>query len=229
MLYYIGRELFRLLFLIFGRLTVIGRRNVPATGGVLLASNHTSYMDPPLAGVACPRPIWFMAKADLFTVPILKSLIPRTHAFPVKRGAVDRQALRRTYELLAAGKIVNIFFEGGRSKDGLLGRPESGIAMIALRAGVPIVPTALINADRLLPRKAKMVCFTRLTVIFGEPLTFPHLVGEKPTREALREVSETIARKVAELLRAHGAPERVPENYPHCYVEDAEKTAKAAV
>lgn len=220
MLYYIGKFISWLIAKIFGRLRVIGAENVPRTGGVVLAPNHTSYIDPPLAGVGCRRKVWFMAKAELFAIPVLGAIIPRVGAFPVRRSTADRQALRRAHELLTAGEVVNIFFEGGRSPDGRLLPPELGPAMIALRAEVPIVPVALINADRLLPRHSAFLHFTRVTVVFGEPLTFPHLAGKAGDRTALREVGETVARRVAELMRAHGAADRVPEGYPDTAQEE---------
>lgn len=212
MLYYIGRFLCWLFAKVFGRVTVIGRDNVPATGGVLLAPNHTSYIDPPLVGTSLRRPVWFMAKAELFAVPVLGPIIRRVHAFPVKRGAADRAAMRQAHELLVGGAALTVFFEGGRSRDGRLSEPSLGAAMIALRAHVPIVPVAVIDADKLMPREGG-VKFTHVTVIFGQPLTFPHLDGKHADREALREVSETVAREVAALMCQHGASDRVPQGY----------------
>lgn len=212
MLYVIGRSLCWLFAKVVGRLHIIGRENVPATGGVVLAANHTSYMDPPLVGTTTSRPVWYMAKSELFDVPVLGPIIRRVHAFPVKRGSADRQALRYAHELLTSGKALTIFFEGGRSTDGRLLPPELGPAMIALRAGVPIVPIAIINADHLLPHGGG-VRFAHVTVVVGEPLSFPHLAGKHADRAALHEVSTTVARRVAELLRAHGAADRVPDGY----------------
>lgn len=197
----------------FGRLKVIGAEHIPASGGVMLAPNHTSYMDPPVVGVASPRPVWFMAKSELFSVPVLGWLIPKIHAFPVKRAAVDRQALKIAHELLAEGKVLTVFIEGGTSPDGRLQPPSLGPAMVALRAGVPIVPTAIINADHLLPRHGKWLKFSRITVAFGPALTFPHLAGKHADRAALREVAETVMRCIADMMRTLGAADRVPAGY----------------
>jgi 1-acyl-sn-glycerol-3-phosphate acyltransferase len=226
-LYLLGRNLFWLLVKFFGRLKVVGRDNVPKTGGVLLAANHTSYADPPLVGIGAPRMIHFMAKSELFDVPVMGKLIARVGAFPVRRGAADRQALRIAHELLTGGEAVVIFFEGGRSPDGRLMPPELGPAMIALRAGVPIVPVAIINADTMLPPKGKGLHFTHVTVIYGEPLTFPHLAGKTSDRIALQEIALAIARAVADLLRAHGAADRVPEGYPT--LKTGEKTEESEI
>lgn len=213
MLYQLGKLFYMALFKLFGRLRVIGAEHIPASGGVLLAPNHTSYADPPLAGVASPRPVWFMAKSELFRIPVLGWLIARVHAFPVKRAAVDREALRRAHELLTAGEVVTVFIEGRTSPDGLLQPPTLGPAMIALRAGVPIVPAAIINADHMLPRDGKLLKLSRVTVVFGAPLTFPHLAGRHADRTALREVSETVMRHIAKLMWEHGAADRVPSGY----------------
>ncbi len=213
MLYVIGRTICHILFLLFGRMRTVGRDNVPRTGGVLLAANHTSYVDPPLVGAAAPRAVWFMGKSELFTLPVLGRLLPYLNSFPVKRESADRQALRRAHELLTAGEAVTIFIEGGRSPDGRLMPPVMGPAMIALRAGVPIVPVALINTDHLLPRHSMRLRFSHVKIVFGEPLSFPQFAGRAGDRAALQEVSATVMRHIVALLREHGAGDRVPEGY----------------
>lgn len=211
--YCLARMLVRGLFRLFGRLRTLGAEQVPCSGGVMLAANHTSYVDPPLVATGLRRGTWFMAKAELFHNPTFGQLIGALHAFPVKRGSVDRQALQRAIDLLKAGEQVTIFIEGGTSPDGRLQEPSLGPAMIALRANVPIVPVAIINADHLLPRKAKWLHFARVTLIYGAPLYFPHLAGQAGNREAVTEVAYTVMRAIAELLRTHGASDRVPPGY----------------
>lgn len=214
MIYFFGKLLCWVIAKTMGRFTIIGREHIPASGGFLVAANHTSYADPPLIGLAfLPHRIHFMAKSELFASPILGYIIRRLNAFPVKRASADRQALRHADKLLTGGSGVTVFFEGTRSFDGRLQPPELGPALIALRAGVPVVPAALIDADRLLPREGGLKR-ARVTCIIGEPLAFPHLAGRAGDRDALREVSLAIARAVAELLRAHGASGRVPPGYP---------------
>jgi 1-acyl-sn-glycerol-3-phosphate acyltransferase len=214
-LYDIVRDGLWLLAKLLGRAKVIGREHVPRTGSVLLAANHTSYADPPLVGGAArPRRAYFMAKSELFAIPLLGPLLPRIGAFPVHRGSADRQALRTAHEVLTSGDILAIFYEGGRSPDGRLMPPELGPAMIALRAGVPVVPVAVINADKFLPLHSALPKLSHVTVIFGAPLTFPHLAGKASDREAVKEVGRAIACAVADLMRAHGAADRVPDGYP---------------
>lgn len=214
MYFYIGRTICAFFIYLFGRLRVTGREQIPRAGGVLLASNHTSYMDPPLVGVATHiRPVWFMAKSELFDIPVLGPIIRGVHAFPVKRGTADRQALRYAHELLTTGKALTVFIEGGRSHDGRLMEPELGVAMMAVKAGVPIVPVALIDADKLLPPRAKFFKFSRVRVAFGEPVETAHLAGKHTDRQTLMTVSETVMRRIAALMHEHGASERVPDGY----------------
>ncbi|HEY3375873.1 MAG TPA: lysophospholipid acyltransferase family protein [Armatimonadota bacterium] len=213
MLYHIGKGLSWLAAKLIGRTQVIGRENIPRQGGVILSPNHSSYADPPLVGVASPRPVWFMAKSELFQIPVLGPMIRRVHAFPVKRGVADRQALRQAHQLLTAGHAVTIFFEGGRSRDGKLMPPELGVSMIALRAGVPIVPIAIIDADHFMPREGG-VKFARVKIIVGEPISVDHLAGKHADRAALAEISHILATRVADMMRAHGGADRVPADYP---------------
>jgi len=222
LLYRVGRACSRFIAWFFGRPRVYGRDLVPLEGGLIIAPNHTSYLDPPLSGSALlKRPVFFMAKSELFAAPILGKLIARVGAFPVRRGSADREALRTAYTLLQRGHALVIFLEGGTSKDGRLQSPEMGMAMVALKTGVPVVPTAIINADKVLPYKGRFFHFAPLTVVFGEPLTFPHLAGKNTDRDALREVSETVMRRIADLMRAHGAADRVPEGYLESATEGA--------
>src|SRR5690606_28111202 len=102
------------------RLRVEGREHVPRQGGAILAPNHISNVDPPAVGAAAPRPVYFMAKEELYQMPLLGRILPRLHAFPVRRGTVDRAALRRAEELLRAGELVVIFPEGRESETGQL-------------------------------------------------------------------------------------------------------------
>ncbi|HET7578571.1 MAG TPA: lysophospholipid acyltransferase family protein [Bacillales bacterium] len=180
-------------FKLIHRLKVIGAENVPKEGGVLLCGNHINNLDPPLVGAASPRPVHFMAKAELFEVPILKSLLPKIHAFPVKRGAGDRQALRAGLKVLDDGKIMGLFPEGTRSKDGKLGKAFSGAGFFALRSSAHIVPCAIMGSYR--PP-------ARVTVIFGEPIDFSELREQKTSATRATEI---IMENVRLLMKRHGS------------------------
>jgi 1-acyl-sn-glycerol-3-phosphate acyltransferase len=212
-LYLAGRGVVWLVMTIVGRMKVMGREHVPRTGAVILVPNHCSYADPPLVGLAAGRPLRYMAKEELFRIPLFGALIRAVGAFTVHRGTTDRTALRLTLALLAAGEAVIIFAEGKTSLDGKLQAPEMGMALMALKAQAPVIPVAVIDSNVLLPRTKKGMHFAHVRVIFGEPLDFSQYRSNTPSRAVLREVSEITMRRVAELLIANGAPERVPPGY----------------
>lgn len=198
-LYYLARTLFRLIFKVLGRWKVEGKENLPCSGGVILAPNHISYADPPLVSSATGRKAWFMAKSELFEIPILGPILPRVCTYPVKRGKPDREALRTTLELLAHGEVVTIFPEGARSPDGKLKEPELGIALVALHSGAPVVPMGLIDSDRLLPRHSPIPRFAHVIVRIGKPLYFGHFRDKRWDRATREQVATEIMSALAEL------------------------------
>ena len=203
MLYLIGKTLSRVVCRLFGRWKVTGRENVPMKDGVLLCGNHTSYIDPPALGAGCPRPVHFMAKEPLFRVPVLGFLIKGVGAFPVRTHAADRAALRVAIELLQRGECVGMFPEGTRNLTSeTLMPPEPGVGLIVLRAQVPVIPVALINTAKLLAPHSVFFRFTRIKVIYGQPVDLADLYGQSG-REAVEEVGRRIMAAIAELLEEH--------------------------
>jgi len=153
-----------------GGLYVVGEENVPATGPVLMVSNHTSYLDPVAIGDASPRRVVFMAKAELFENRAIAFLLRGVDSFPVRRGEPDRQAFKTTLAMLEEGRVVCIFPEGTRQEPETLGEAEPGAALFAIRTGCPVVPVHVSGSSRMLgkggkPRRAKV------KVAFGEPFT----------------------------------------------------------
>jgi 1-acyl-sn-glycerol-3-phosphate acyltransferase len=144
------------------RFRIVGAEKVPRTGGLIIAANHISNFDPPILAISLPRPVSYMAKKELFAMPVLKQLIPRLNAFPVDRQAGGTAAIRASLRMLKEGRCVGIFPEGGRNVTGT-NEEKAGAAFLAAASGVPVVPAALVGTRKLGP-------FRRVTVVFGDPI-----------------------------------------------------------
>jgi 1-acyl-sn-glycerol-3-phosphate acyltransferase len=151
-------------------LSVNEAHHLPAQGPAILAVNHVSALDPVLVGVAVDRPLWFMAKEELFRHRLLGPLIRRLHAFPVRRDRADIATVRRTLELLRRGEAVMMFPEGTRHDGVTLGAVRPGVAILAARANVPVVPAYHDGAGRILPRGARWPRRHPVRVFFGPPM-----------------------------------------------------------
>lgn len=195
MLYTIVRYTGLILFSLLG-LKREGLNNLPGSGPVIVVANHISNWDPLILGFALPRPLCYMAKAELFDIPVLKSLLPRVYAFPIKRGAVDRQAIRTALELVKEGKILGIFPEGRRALAGAPIEVKPGAALIALKAGCTILPAACIGTNRVMP------CgwFKPLKIRLGRPVSTEGLAGMSHAA-ALEELSHRIEKDIIALLQ----------------------------
>ena len=139
-------------FRFFFRGQTTGTSNVPRTGGVVVVSNHGSHLDPPILGHALGRPVAFMAKSELFKVPILAWIISACGAYPVKRGAGDREALRNASNRLTQGWATGVFLDGTRQANGRVNDPKAGAALLAARTGCPILPVAIVNSHKAFPK-----------------------------------------------------------------------------
>lgn len=181
------------LLLALFRVTIVGRDNLPATGGFVLAGNHVSYGDPVLIWCAVPRPAHFMARSSLWKHAFLGWCLDQFWAFPVERGTADRAALTKANTILAAGEPVGIFPNGTRNVNGEPIEPQDGAAFIASRAGVPLVPVGISGTDRIRPKGSRLIHFPRCTIAVGEPVLASDFdgLGRK----------ETVAAMTAEVMR----------------------------
>jgi 1-acyl-sn-glycerol-3-phosphate acyltransferase len=189
MLYRFCRLLLRIIYGLLYRLKTRGIENIPAAGPVILCSNHKSLQDPLTLGIWVPRMVHYMAKAELFKVPLLGPLIRGLGAFPVKRGGVSKEAIRTAISLLQEGKVMGIFPEGTRNQT--LGMGKRGAVTMAIRARAIVVPVALIGEYRI---------FRSMLAVYGAPIDMRPF-ADTGTAESAEEATELIMSKIREMLR----------------------------
>ena len=180
--------IFRFLF----RGQTIGISNLPKTGGVVVVSNHGSHLDPPILGHALGRPVAFMAKSELFRVPILASIISACGAYPVKRGAGDREALRTASNRLNEGWATGVFLDGTRQENGRVNDPKAGAALLAGRTGCPILPVAIVNSHRAFPKGSILPRFVSIHLRVGELIQPPKTRKREDLTSTTKEIQISI-------------------------------------
>lgn len=188
-LYDVGKGICAALLCTIWRLRVRGAENVPREGPLIVACNHISYFDPPALGVALPRPISYMAKAELFEIPVLGPIIARVNAFPVDRTRGDRAAIKKAVEIIESGAALGIFPEGTRNKTGDV-KPQIGVALLASLTQAPVLPAYVSGTDRANR-------FARIEVVFGKP--FVPGGGQKATREDLANWTDEVMARIRAL------------------------------
>jgi 1-acyl-sn-glycerol-3-phosphate acyltransferase len=187
------------------RPTIVGTENVPRTGGVLLASNHLSFIDSFVIPLASPRPVYFLAKSDYFTGQGVRGAIRREvftamGAIPVDRNSASaaQESLDSALEVLRTGDAFGIYPEGTRSRDGRLYRGRTGVAWLALTADVPVVPVGLIGTEEVQPVGASMPRLAKVTVRFGEAIS-PESYAGMPAGRARRELTDDVMSAIQNL------------------------------
>jgi 1-acyl-sn-glycerol-3-phosphate acyltransferase len=187
------RAICRIVASVFFDLKAYGLENVPRTGGALMVANHASYLDPALVGVRIYRPLSFMAKSELFDIPVFGWIIRHCNAFPVQQGKGDRAAIEQTIQTLKSGHILNLFPEGSRTADGQLQKIQKGVALIAKRAGVPIVPAVLIGSFEAWPKGRVIFQSHPVRVLYGPPIDVSRMKAEEITLLIERRFKELLA------------------------------------
>ena len=183
------------LFRLFLRMEVFGRENIPEEGPVVIASNHLSLLDPPILGAAATRKIHFMAKSELFKPALFGALIRKLGAFPVKRGEMDREAIKTGLTILKENKVLAVFPEGTRSKDGELGRAGGGAFMMGVKRKAKIVPACIYGTDI-----SRHPGWPKVRVIFGKPMEYDPDMGTG--RDSLDELGARWREEVLTLRKA---------------------------
>lgn len=188
----------RLLF----RLKVSGIENIPLSGGVIIASNHCSYLDIPLLSYGLNRHANFIGKKQLFTIPVLGTLLRLLGAIPIDRENVDRSALREIMKKLKSGNIVVIYPEGTRSPDGRLQPGKPGVGFIVRMSGMKVVPTAMLGTDKAMPSGRWFIRPHPVTIRFGAPLDFSENPPKSEKQDVDSRITQEIMGKIAALLEA---------------------------
>jgi len=175
---------------------VMHRERIIEEGGVILAMNHESYLDPPLAGIACRRELHYLARKTLQKWPILGPILPDLNVVPVDQDRADMSALKTIIRIIRAGGATVIFPEGSRTLDGALQPAQPGLGLVIAKTLAPVVPMRIFGAHRAFPRGGKPRPFTPITLVVGEPIFFTKddLVGEG--RELYQRLSERVMERI---------------------------------
>ena len=194
----------RLILRFNGGLDTKGTDNVPSEGGVIIASNHISYLDPPLLGSVLPRLATFMARKGLFDVPVLGRMITRA-AFPIDREKPRPSTIKNAVRRLKKGALIVMFPEGRRNETGQLLEARRGVGMIATMSNVPIVPALIIGTDKALPVNAKWLKRNKISVIFGKPIYHKSFTEstDSPSHIKHDKISDNVMSAIKELQKKY--------------------------
>ena len=197
------RTLIRAAMLLLTRTRVCGGENLPATGPGIVVCNHIAALDPPILVGALARPIALMSKVENRR-GLLRLFMPMVGAFTVRRGKPDRAAIAVAERVLRQGRLLCLFPEGTRSRDGALGQAHGGAALLALKTGAPIIPVALSGTQRVFTRRFPWLGFPAVTVTIGRPFSLQSIglvPGEHRGRhDDRRQLTDAIMRRIAALL-----------------------------
>lgn len=206
-LYFIGWFSFRCFFRLYCRWEVFNQENVPMSGPVILASNHASFLDPPLVGSATRREINYLARESLFRFPVVGTILRRVNAVPVDREGGGAAGLRAILDRLLKGGGIILFPEGTRSVTGELQKGKSGIGLTVIKSEAPVIPVRVFGTFQALNRRHKFPRPHKVAVKFGRPIDFTALRAEAKTcpkprlKEIYQEVADRLMSEIARLER----------------------------
>lgn len=203
LVYNVGYTLSRWLATAFFSYRVSGAEHIPSEGGVILASNHCSFLDPPLVGIASRRAMWFLARKTLLDWPLLGPVFPSLNVIPVDRDGNDRTAIKSIVQLLHQGEGVVLFPEGTRSPDGGLQAAKPGLGMIVAKSFCPVVPARIFGSFEAFP-KGGGIRPGKISVKFAEPLHFSPGEWDSKSRESYQAISDRVLSAIAAITPPEG-------------------------
>ena len=197
-IYFIGWCFFRLMYAVYFRWQIFNAERVPLSGGVILASNHASFLDPPIVGSALRRPINYLARASLFRYPGVGWLLRKWNSVPVDRDGGGAAGLKAILERLLAGGAIILFPEGTRTKDGKLQPARSGVGLTVIKSQAVVIPVRTFGTFECYNRKIKFHLPKQLAVKYGEPMNFEALRAEAKTcaKPRLKEIYQQVADEI---------------------------------
>lgn len=201
MLYAIAHKVIGFFARFFFHLKVLGHDRIPKQGGVLIASNHVSYLDIPLLGCAMKRKAHFIGKVELLRNPMMVFLFRYLNGIPIKRGGMNRKAFQEIADRLKRGEVVVIYPEGGINKSGDLKRLKPGIGMLVAMTGVPVVPALIKGTEKALPDGAKWIRRHPVTILFGHPMDFQPRLDEENGKSLYQQISREVTLGFKQLER----------------------------
>jgi 1-acyl-sn-glycerol-3-phosphate acyltransferase len=202
--YRLGWLFFRAIYATYFRYRVIDPQHVPATGPVILAANHASFIDPPLVGAGIQRMVNFLARDTLFKVPLLGALLRSWKVVPVDREGGGGAGLKAILDRLLGGGVILLFPEGTRTSDGRLRPAKSGIGLTVIKSQAPVVPVRVFGTYEAYHRGLKWPRPRRVTVRYGRPLEFRELRAEAKTctKPRLKEIYQQVADEIMAAIAA---------------------------
>ncbi len=196
-----------------GGFRTVNQENMPEKGGILVAPVHISHLDPPAIACGSKRRLRFMAKEELFANKLFSILISSLGAFPVKRGETDTESIRMTIQFLSEGEAVLIFPEGTRGDGESIQEMSRGVAMLAKRTQVPVVPVGIIGTNIIMPRGKSRGQKHVTTIAIGKPFTYAEVATSSSEKENRELFANELQTRILELCRENGLSLKIPSKH----------------
>lgn len=214
LIYYFCYTLSGIVARLFFSFRIIHPERMVEEGPLIVASNHQSYFDPPLAGICSKRAVYYLARKTLLDVPLLGKLLPRINVIPVDRDGNDMSALKTIIRLVRSGNAVVLFPEGTRSPDGLLQKGKQGIGLIIAKSRAPVQPVRIFGAHEAFPKGSGKITANPITVIVGQPIRFtPEELDPASCGGDERALYQRLSDRVMEAIAALTLPEALPSGH----------------